>query len=66
MSLPLEEERAEADRRSSSRTELTQDTSAASDLEGDAATVWLGAWLPLPVACARLLAALASIGRAFR
>jgi hypothetical protein len=58
--------RANAGSRADSKTERNNDKRSAIDLNADAAAVWLAARFPMPAALARVLATLASFGRAFR
>jgi hypothetical protein len=52
--------------RVNSKTERTQNRASANDWEADLAAVWFSARLPVPSAVARVLAALASLGRVFQ
>jgi hypothetical protein len=58
--------RANAGNRANSKTEQGHNRPSGIDWEADAAAVWLARCFPMPAALARLVAALASLGRAFR
>jgi hypothetical protein len=58
--------RANAGSRGNSSFEHNHDKAFALDWEAEAAAVWLAERFSIPAALARVLAALASFGRAFR
>jgi hypothetical protein len=58
--------RANAGSRANSKSERTQNRASASVCEADTAAVWFSARLATPSAFARVLAALASLGRALQ
>jgi hypothetical protein len=57
--------RANAESRASFKVEHHQIIAASVDWEADPAAIWFARWFALPTVLARLLAALASLGRAF-
>jgi hypothetical protein len=58
--------RANAGSRANSNFKCNHDKAFPLDWEAEAAVVWLAARFPMPAALARVLATLASLGRAFR
>ncbi len=58
--------RANAESRADSKTERNNDKPSPIDLEADAAAVWFARIIPAPAPVARILAALASLARAFQ
>jgi hypothetical protein len=58
--------RANAGSRGHSNFKRNHNKAFALDWEAEAAAVWLAARFPMPAALARVLATLASFGRAFR
>jgi len=52
--------------RANSKTERAQNRPSPTNLEADPAAVWFAARIPVPSALARVLAALASLARAFQ
>ena len=57
--------RINAGNRAKSKTEPRENSAAAIELEADAEAVWFDSCLPIPSALVRILAALASLRRAF-
>jgi hypothetical protein len=57
--------RANADR-ANSKVQQHQTNASAVDWEADAAAIWFARHFPMPATLARVLAALASLGRAFQ
>jgi hypothetical protein len=57
--------RANAGNRANSKVEQQQIIASSVDWEADPAAIWFARWFALPTVLARLLAALASLGRAF-
>ena len=57
--------RANAGSRANSKAQQRQINSSAVDWEGDAPAIWFAPQFPMPSRIAHVLAALASLGRAF-
>jgi hypothetical protein len=58
--------RANAGSRANSKVQQHQTIASAVDWEADSAAVWFARRFPMPTMLARVLAALASLGRAFQ
>jgi hypothetical protein len=57
--------RVNAGSRANSKVEQQQIIASSVDWEADPAAIWFARWFALPTVLVRLLAALASLGRAF-